>query len=342
MSQTQPPLRVGDMLPAIALPGADGQPVDLAHQSIAGRDRVVLMGRPPAGAEEAVAAAGAPLVLVRHAAPDGAVRVGGPLLVFDPEAKLAARLGLPAAGGVAVFTRRGTLGFVASGEDALAHALALLAPPAPAPVRRGGAPVLVIPDLLTAAYRDALLAHWERSEKLRDGVASAAGGRVAAASIKRRADVPLDDMALYAVFQERMERRAGPEMLRAFRFRAARFEAPRIGCYDASDQGAFGAHRDNRTPYTAHRRFAMSLNLNHPGEYEGGRLRFAEFGEEEIEIPERGAAIFCCDLLHEAMPVTRGRRFAIFTFFTDAEGAKQEQELIARARASGQQGVALR
>jgi predicted 2-oxoglutarate/Fe(II)-dependent dioxygenase YbiX len=330
------------MLPAIALPGADGQPVDLAQQAIAGRERVVVMGRATAGAEAAVEAAGALLVLVQHAAPDGAVRHAGPLRVFDAEAKLALRLGLPATGGVAVFTRRGTLGFAAAGEDALTRALALLAPPAPAAVRRGGAPVLVIPELLTPACRDALLAHWERGEKLRDGVASAAGGRVAAASIKRRADVPLDDMALYAAFQERMERRAAPEMLRAFRFRAARFEAPRIGCYDASDHGAFGAHRDNRTPYTAHRRFAMSLNLNDPAEYEGGRLRFAEFGDDEIEIPERGAAIFCCDLLHEAMPVTAGRRFAIFTFFTDAEGARQEQELIARARASGQQGVALR
>jgi predicted 2-oxoglutarate/Fe(II)-dependent dioxygenase YbiX len=329
------------MLPGMAFPGADGQPVDLAHQGIAGRERVVVMGRASADAVARIEAAGAVAVLVQHAPPDGAVRREGVLRVFDPEARLAQRLGLPG-GGVALFTRRGVLGFAASGEDALERALALLPPPAPPALRQGGAPVLLIPDLLTEAYRDALLAHWERGEKLRDGVASAAGGQVAAASIKRRADVPLDDVALYAAFQERIERRVAPEMIRAFRFRAARFEPPRIGCYDASDHGAFGAHRDNRTPYTAHRRFAMSLNLNEPSDYAGGLLRFPEFGEEEIAIPGRGAAVFCCDLLHEAMPVTQGRRFAIFTFFTDAEGARAEQELIARQVAQGRQGVALR
>src|SRR5690606_38199035 len=103
-----------------------------------------------------------------------------------------------------------------------------------------------------------------------------------------------------------------PEMWRAFRFRAASFEAPRIGCYAADAGGAFGAHRDNRTPYTAHRRFAMSLNLN-TGSYRGGRLRFPEFGHDEYEPEVGGCAIFCCDLLHEALPVTEGRRFAIFT-----------------------------
>ncbi len=83
----------------------------------------------------------------------------------------------------------------------------------------------------------------------------------------------------------------------------------------------------------------MSLNLN-TGEYAGGRLRFGEFGPEEYEPEAGGAAIFCCDLLHEAMPVTRGRRFAVFTFFTDAEGAERERELIRQQGGAG--AVAMR
>jgi predicted 2-oxoglutarate/Fe(II)-dependent dioxygenase YbiX len=161
------------------------------------------------------------------------------------------------------------------------------------------------------------------------------------AGIKRRVDVFLDDRALYDAFRQRLERRVLPEMWRAFRFRAASFEAPRIGCYAAEDAGAFGAHRDNRTPYTAHRRFAMSLNLN-TGDYAGGSLRFAEFGPETYEPEAGGAVIFCCDLLHEALPVTAGERMAIFTFFTDAEGAAQERRLIAEAQAKGQAGVSMR
>ncbi|MFC7609994.1 2OG-Fe(II) oxygenase [Teichococcus aestuarii] len=132
-----------------------------------------------------------------------------------------------------------------------------------------------------------------------------------------------------------------PELWRAFRFRAASFEAPRLGCYDAANAGGFGAHRDNRTPFTAHRRFAMSLNLN-TGEYQGGALRFPEFGPDLYEPEAGGAALFCCDLLHEAQPVTQGRRFALFTFLTDAAGAEQEKRLIAEREAAGERGVAIR
>jgi predicted 2-oxoglutarate/Fe(II)-dependent dioxygenase YbiX len=345
---TPDPFRPGDLLPALSLPQADGTPFDLAGQTIAGTPRLLVLGRPLSGPrlEAAVAAAearGAVVVLVAAAKPDGAAREGGPARVFDAERKLLAGLGLPG-GGAAVISPRGRLAFASAAEDALERAVACLPEaPSPGPVRRGGAPVLLIPGVLEPDFTAKLLGHWERGEKAADRVASAAGGAGAGmvANIKRRSDVVLDDRELYAGFQKRIERRVVPEMWRAFRFRAARFEAPRIGCYDAEVAGAFGPHRDNRTPYTAHRRFAMSLNLN-TGDYEGGRLRFAEFGEEEYEPEAGGCAIFCCDLLHEALPVTRGRRFAIFTFFTDAEGAQQEQRLIAEAMARGQRGVAVR
>jgi predicted 2-oxoglutarate/Fe(II)-dependent dioxygenase YbiX len=244
---------------------------------------------------------------------------------------------------VAVITPRGRLGFAGTGEDALATAVATLPETADAPpLRRGGAPVLLIPGILEPDFIAALLAHWEAGEKTQDRVASGAeGAGMGAAGIKRRTDVFLADRTLYEGFQRRLERRVVPEMWRAFRFRAASFEAPRIGCYDAASAGAFGAHRDNRTPFTAHRRFAMSLNLN-TGEYEGGLLHFAEFGPDLYEPEAGGAVVFSCDLLHEALPVTRGRRFAIFTFFTDAEGAQQERRLMEEARARGQAGVALR
>lgn len=342
------PFRPGDLLPALSLPDAAGQPYDLAQQTISGRYRVLILGRPPAAtrleaAQRAAEAHDAVLLLVAGQKPDGARRSEGPPRLFDPDRKLFTGLGLPE-GGVAVISPRGRLAFAQAGDMALEAALAVLPePPAPSAVRRGGAPVLIIPEVLEPDFIASLLRHWEAGEKAQDRVASTAGGAGAGmiANIKRRADVFLDDRALYEGFQRRLERRVVPEMWRAFRFRAASFEVPRIGCYDAAVAGAFGAHRDNRTPFTAHRRFAMSLNLN-TGEYEGGRLRFAEFGQEEYEPEAGGAVIFCCDLLHEALPVTRGRRFAIFTFFTDAEGAQQERRLMAEAAAKGQAGVTLR
>jgi predicted 2-oxoglutarate/Fe(II)-dependent dioxygenase YbiX len=330
------------MLPAISLPDAAGAAFDVMHQSIAGKPRLLVLGRPAPGALLAQAEArGAAVLLVAAGKPDGAVRKEGPPRLFDAERRLFAGLGLPE-GGAAVVSARGRLAFAAAGEGALAAAVAALPePPAEAPLRRAGAPVLLVPDILEPDFVARLLAYWELGEKTADRVASAAGAQGMGASIKRRADVMLGDRALYEDFHRRIERRVVPEMWRAFRFRAASFEVPRIGCYDAANAGAFGAHRDNRTPFTAHRRFAMSLNLN-TGEYEGGQVRFGEFGPELYEPEAGGAVIFCCDLLHEATPVTRGRRFAVFTFFTDAEGAQQEKRAMAEAMARGQQGVQLR
>ncbi len=327
------------------MPDTAGEGFDVMGQAIAGQPRVLLLGPGPEGVEAldaAVRARGALLVLVQPGGPDGARRPG-PVRVFDAQGQVARALGL-GEGGVAVVSPRGRLAFAARAEtvaDGVAAALATLPSPALSPpVRRSGAPVLLVPDILEPELVSALLAHWERGEKQKDRVA---GGAEAAGAnrIKRRADVFLDDKGLYETFHARLMRRVVPEMMRAYRFQPASYEVPRIGCYDATDLGAFEAHRDNRTPFTAHRRFAMSLNLN-TGAYEGGTLRFPEFGPDEHEPPAGGAAIFGCDMLHEALPVTRGRRYAIFTFFTDAEGARQEQELIRQRLAAGQQGVSLR
>lgn len=84
----------------------------------------------------------------------------------------------------------------------------------------------------------------------------------------------------------------------------------------------------------------MSLNLS-TGAYGGGQIRFPEFGRELYEADAGGAVVFSCNLLHEALPVTSGRRFALFTFFADAAGAAREQEMVARQMASGRRGVSV-
>jgi predicted 2-oxoglutarate/Fe(II)-dependent dioxygenase YbiX len=94
-----------------------------------------------------------------------------------------------------------------------------------------------------------------------------------------------------------------------------------VACYEAHNQGFFNRHRDNTTKGTAHRRFAMTLNLN-TGEYDGGCLWFPEYGSQ-LYRPDIGeAVIFSCSLLHEATPVTNGRRFALLSFFYNDEDAK--------------------
>ena len=202
------------------------------------------------------------------------------------------------------------------------------------------APVLLVEDLVKPEFCQALIEMWESGQKIDDGVATT-GDQHADSTIKRRRDVYLDDRATYKAFAERMRMRVLPEIRRAFQAEMVQFEALRIGCYDSDNAGFFARHRDNRTPVTAHRRFAMTINLN-TGAYEGGDLRFAEYGRQLYRVPAGGAVIFSCSLLHEAMPVTAGRRFGAFSFLTDAAGAQRERELLEAEEArTGQRWIVL-
>jgi predicted 2-oxoglutarate/Fe(II)-dependent dioxygenase YbiX len=94
-----------------------------------------------------------------------------------------------------------------------------------------------------------------------------------------------------------------------------------VARYDANEGGFFRPHRDNTTSATLHRKFAVTINLNAEN-YEGGDLRFPEFGMRTYSAPTGGAVVFSCSLLHEATPVTCGERYAFLPFLYDDEGAK--------------------
>jgi hypothetical protein len=121
-----------------------------------------------------------------------------------------------------------------------------------------------------------------------------------------------------------IQSRVLPVLVQAFNYEATRFEDFRIACYDASRGGYFRPHRDNTTEGTAHRRFAISLLLN--DDYEGGTLRFPEYGRSEYR-PQAGCAVlFSCSLLHEAADVTAGLRFVLLSFLYGEKEAKMRQE----------------
>ena len=61
----------------------------------------------------------------------------------------------------------------------------------------------------------------------------------------------------------------------------------------------------------------MSLNLNES--YEGGALRFPEYGPDHYRPAAGDAVVFSCSLMHEALPVTRGERYVLLSFFFDEE-----------------------
>jgi len=173
------------------------------------------------------------------------------------------------------------------------------------------APVLLVPRALDEGYRDRLIRVWEHDGGTDTGV-ERVGGDVLDAGFKRRRDHTIDDRDLLRELTTVVGRRVLPEVSKAFAFRATRFEGFKIACYDAATGGFFRPHRDNLTPATAHRVFALTLNLN--DDYAGGQLRFPEYGNQ-LYRPDGGAAlVFSCAHLHEVLDVTAGRRFVLLSF----------------------------
>jgi len=186
------------------------------------------------------------------------------------------------------------------------------------------APVLVLPRVFEPDFCRRLIALYETHGGGPSGFMRQVDGATVALhddKHKRRTDHEIADPAIQEAIRARLRTRLLPEVAKAFQFKATRVERYIVACYDAADQGFFRPHRDNTTKGTAHRRFAVTINLN-AEEYEGGDLRFPEFGLRTYRAPTGGAVVFSCSLLHEALPVTRGRRFATLPFLYDEDGAR--------------------
>ena len=234
---------------------------------------------------------------------------------LDPEGSVAEAYGV-AAGELTVVVLDPNLRVVgvAVGDDVAGRVVELLDSAVhrdPAVQVVAQAPVLLLPRVLDTAYRQRLMQVWEEQGGIETGVASLSGD-VLDASYKRRRDHTIRDVELLRELSSAVGRRVMPEVRKAFAFRATRFEGFKIGCYDSSTGGFFRPHRDNLTSSTAHRVFALTLNLN--DDYEGGQLRFPEYGNQ-LYRPDGGAAlVFSCAHLHEVLDVTAGRRFVLLSF----------------------------
>jgi predicted 2-oxoglutarate/Fe(II)-dependent dioxygenase YbiX/peroxiredoxin len=189
------------------------------------------------------------------------------------------------------------------------------------------APVLIVPRILEPQLCQRLVAYYEAAGGQASGVMREIDGRTVGVldDFKRRKDATIEDEALRRELSGRIEQRLWPEILKAYQFRATRIERYIVACYDAQDGGYFRPHRDNETRGTAHRRYAVSINLNAEA-FEGGDLRFPEFGRRTYRPPTGGAVVFCASIQHEATPVVRGRRYAFLPFLYDEEGARIRAE----------------
>lgn len=220
---------------------------------------------------------------------------------------------------------RAVLPFAADGSELPALAAALDALP---PLDQGSgielhAPIIVVPDVFEPALCEALIAQYEATGGEASGFMREEAGLTVGVHDSRhkvRRDHLLTDERLCTLVQRRIVGRVVPMVQRAHQFEATRMERYLVACYDADEGAHFRAHRDNTTKGTAHRRFAVSVNLN--ADFDGGTLRFPEFGARRYKGPPGAALVFSCSLLHQVDRVTRGRRFAFLPFLYDEAAAK--------------------
>lgn len=198
-----------------------------------------------------------------------------------------------------------------------------LPPPHLATGEEWHAPVLHLPRVFEPELCAALVAAYDAAGGEPSGFMQQIDGKtrlVTDPNHKKRSDHLLTDDRLINATRERVHRRIVPQIQKMHQFIVTRMERFLIGCYTAEDGGHFRAHRDNTTSGTAHRRFAVSINLN--SDFEGGTLSFPEFGQRQYK-PDTGAAVvFSCSLLHMVAPVTAGRRYAFIPFLYDDAAAK--------------------
>jgi predicted 2-oxoglutarate/Fe(II)-dependent dioxygenase YbiX/peroxiredoxin len=201
----------------------------------------------------------------------------------------------------------------------------------PPPERHAGieimAPVLFLPRVFDHELCRHLIGLYEAHGGEESGFMREVGGKtmgITDPGFKRRKDYNIEDSDLISALQARFLRRVVPEIAKVHQYKVTRMERYIVACYAAEDGGHFSAHRDNTTKGTAHRRFAVSVNLN--DDFDGGEVSFPEYGPRSFKAPPGGAVVFSCSLLHKVSKVTKGRRFAFLPFLYDDAAARIREE----------------
>lgn len=193
----------------------------------------------------------------------------------------------------------------------------------PAPAAYAGfeipAPVLILPKVFELGLCRHLIELYDAEDRKETGIMRDGVG-VVDASFKKRRDFKIEDEGLKRELLARVSRRVVPEIERLFFMRITHMERYLVGCYAAEDGGHFSPHRDNTQAITAHRRFAVSINLS--GGFEGGAVSFPEYNTRGYKAPPGWAVVFPANILHAVGKVTRGRRYAFLPFVYDKAGAQ--------------------
>jgi predicted 2-oxoglutarate/Fe(II)-dependent dioxygenase YbiX len=198
--------------------------------------------------------------------------------------------------------------------------------PSPASAPRPPAPILTLAHVFEPELCAHLIDCFERAGGKDSGFMQDVGGRSVENfdnSWKRRRDFHLTDAGFIANLRARIGRRICPEIKKAFQMRPTRIERDLVARYDAETGGHFGPHRDDTGIAIAHRRFAVSINLN--ADFEGGEISFPEYSPQTFKAAPGTAVVFSASILHEVSRVTRGHRYVFLTFLFDEEAERVRQ-----------------
>jgi hypothetical protein len=315
-----PILDVGDIAPPLRLTTAGGERIDPGADHISGKVLVLLflpsgMATLPgltALAERAQGMGGRCFLIA--AAPEKAPSGFEPLA--DRDGKAADRYRAHGAPRIVVIAPNRRIASIGLDVGVAAAALDRIAAQ-----RRNPAihpPILIVPDVLSRADCERLIGVFvtQGHTFLEPGHGEPPPGigdhkmRIRDYGRKDRIDHRIMTPETNAFIDARLKWRLLPEIYKCFQYKVTKREIFRIGCYEGERGGVLNGHRDNAQANVAHRRFACSINLN-TEQFEGGGLRFLEYGDHEYR-PETGAAIvFSCSVLHEPMHVTSGRRYVL-------------------------------
>lgn len=320
---SRPAYRRGDRAPNFVLPKPDGE-MGAFYDAVVEKAGLLFVAGSPESAETCLplmadlAQRGFTCTAVFHCAVEGLPQPpeNAQLRLFaDPLGKISSAYGGP---GVCIVTDRNLRILESFNAGPKGEGLADLEIPHLPPLTP--APALIIPNVLEPALCAELIADWEGDHQegfVRTAESDPKKGRTINRDMKRRQDhfVPADkNRKLEALAM----RRIAPEAYKAFHFKTGSMQSFRVGAYLAGRGDYFRPHRDNSSPQTEHRKFAVTLNLNDG--FEGGGLIFPEYGDMVYHTGPGGAVVFSCSLLHEALPVTKGTRYVLLTFLYELGG----------------------
>ena len=313
---------VGDIAPAFRLVATDGEAIEPQSDLVAGHPLLLLFrgvgDTAPASASmlaERVTEAGGRAVLVTNVGESGSL--DGFQSATDADSAARGGFGAGQDPWLVLIAPNRHIAYLGPDVEPAGAALARLSVQA----TFVHPPILIVPDVFSRADCRKLINIFAMQGQVfvEPGHGTLPAGnsdykqRIPEYGRKDRVDHWIRQPETNAFIDDRLSRRLFPEIQKAFQYKITRREVYRIGCYQGERGGELHGHRDNTKAIVAHRRFACSVNLN-TEEFEGGELRYPEFGNQ-LYRPETGAAItFSCSLLHEPMHVTKGRRFVLLAF----------------------------